>query len=55
MAIFLIWALRPGGLDIGSANGFTWLCLLLPLYLTATHFNARFAFEEALYNWLRLG
>lgn len=55
VAIFLIWALHPGGIDIGTANGFTWMCLLLPLYLTAAHFNARFAYELSLFNWLRLG
>ena len=55
VAILLIWQLIPGGINIGTANGFTWLVLLLPVYLAAAHFNARFAYEVALYNWLRLG
>ena len=55
VAIALIWMLVPGGLQLGTAHGFTWLVLLLPLYLIAAHFNARFTYELALYTWLRLG
>ena len=55
-AIALIWILMPGaGINIGTSNGLTWLALLLPVYLGAAHFNARFAYELALFNWLRLG
>ena len=56
IACAAIWLLMPGGaIGIGSSNGLTWLPLLLPVYLIASHFNARFAYELALYNWLRLG
>lgn len=56
VAIALIWLLMPGaGLQLGTSNGLTWLGLLLPVYLISTHLNARFAYELALFNWLRLG
>jgi hypothetical protein len=56
VAIALVWVLMPGiGIQLGQSQGLTWLPLLLPVYLAAAHFNARFAYEEALYNWLRLG
>jgi hypothetical protein len=56
IAIALVWALCPGiGLQIGTSNGLSLLPLLLPLYLVAARANSRFAFELALFNWLRLG
>lgn len=56
VAIALIWLLMPGaGLQLGTSNGLTWLALLLPVYLFSSHLNARYAYELALYNWLRLG
>lgn len=55
VAIALVLILRPGWLTIGTSNGLTWLPLLLPVYLLQAHFNARFAYELSLYNWLRLG
>jgi hypothetical protein len=56
VTIALIWLLMPGaGLQLGTSNGLTWLGLLLPVYLISTHLNARYAYELALFNWLRLG
>ena len=60
-AIMLAWALFPlsgvtlMGLQIGSSTGLSILPLLLLVYLYAARANTRVAFEEALYNWLRLG
>ena len=52
----LIWLMMPGvGIQLGTSHGLTWLPLLLPVYLINAHFNARFAYELALFNWLRLG
>jgi hypothetical protein len=48
--------LLPGGLlEWGGNHGLTMLVLLLPVYLVHAHNNTRFAFELALYDWLRLG
>ena len=56
IALALIWLLWPGhGLTLGSSTGLTFLTLLLPLYLITSRLNSRFAYELALYNWLRLG
>jgi len=55
-AIAINWAfLAQLGLQIGTSKGLSALPLLLPLYLFACRANTRFAFETALYNWLRLG
>jgi hypothetical protein len=43
------------GLRIGTSHGLSVLPLLLLLYLYASRANTRFAFEAALYDWLRLG
>ena len=59
MAIVLCWLLLPGiGLSFGAATphgGLTALPLALGVYLIASHANTRFAYELAMYNWLRLG
>jgi hypothetical protein len=56
LAIVLCWITLPTiGLNIAGNDGFSLLALLLPLYLLAARANTRFAFEEALYSWLRLG
>jgi hypothetical protein len=44
-----------GFLQIGASHGLSVLPLLLLLYLFACRANSRFAFEAALYDWLRLG
>jgi hypothetical protein len=55
-AALLTWALLPGyGIVIGAAHGLTLLPLALAAYLLAAHANTRFAYEMAMYNWLRLG
>ena len=52
----MIWILLPGvGISIGAGSGLTLLPLLLPVFLVGGHYNSRFAYELALYNWLRLG
>jgi hypothetical protein len=62
IALLSSWFLMPRvlnlpllGLSIGSSQGLTFLPLLLVVYLLATRANSRFAYELALYNWLRLG
>jgi hypothetical protein len=55
LSIALVWLLAPGGLNFGPNNGLTWLPLLLPLYLVLSHFNARWAYEIAMYEWLKMG
>jgi hypothetical protein len=48
--------LVPGGLlRWGGNSGLSVLVLLLPLYFIYCYRNTRFAFELALYDWLRLG
>lgn len=60
-AILLAWALFPvGGMplmgwQIGTSTGLSLLPLLLLLYLFAARANTRFAYEQVLYSWLRLG
>jgi hypothetical protein len=68
-ATFVTWAIAvvlavvcaPGlwkllfGVELFGNNGLTLLPLLLLLYLYAARANTRFAFEHALYDWLRLG
>ncbi len=60
-AFILAWALFPAegvtlmGIQIGTSIGLSVLPLLLLVYLYAARANTRNAFEEALYNWLRLG
>lgn len=52
----MIWIMMPGiGISIGSGSGLTLLPLLLPVFLVGGHFNSRYAYELALYDWLRLG
>ena len=54
----MIWLLLPVagvGISIGPGAGLTLLPFLLPVFLIGGHFNSRFAYELALYNWLRLG
>ena len=52
----MIWMLMPGiGVSNGTGSGLTLLPLLLPVFLIGGHFNSRYAYELALYNWLRLG
>jgi hypothetical protein len=48
-------ALPYTGLKLYGCSGFTTLPLMLLLYLFSARANSRFAFETALYNWLRLG
>lgn len=56
LAITLSLLLMPGvGITFGASSGLTVLPLLLPLYLAAAALNTRFAYELAMYNWLRLG
>jgi hypothetical protein len=56
VALVIIWLTLPGvGLQLGTSDGLSLLPLLLPLYLIASRLNSRFAYELALYNWLRLG
>jgi hypothetical protein len=55
-ALALNWVcMAQYGLRIGSSQGLSVLPLLLLLYLFACRANSRFAFETALYDWLRLG
>jgi hypothetical protein len=56
-ALALAWAFMPGValLNIAGNHGLTVLMLLLPVYMVYAHFSTRFAFELALYDWLRLG
>jgi len=55
-ALALCATLLPFGLvQWGANHGLTLLVLLGPIYLIQAHFNTRFAFELALYDWLRLG
>ncbi len=55
-ALGLAWAFMAGyGLRIGTSDGLSVLPLLLLLYLFSARANSRFAFESALYDWLRLG
>ncbi|MCB1217355.1 hypothetical protein KDL44_08170 [bacterium] len=52
----MIWIMMPGiGVSIGAGSGLSMLPLLLPVFLIGGHYNSRFAYELALYNWLRLG
>jgi len=56
VVIALCWMLTPYlGIRIGSSVGLTLLPYLLVLFLAGGHLNSRFAYELALYNWLRLG
>jgi hypothetical protein len=56
VAIAVVWLTLPEiGVKIGTSDGLSLLGLLLPLYLLASRLNSRFAYELALYNWLRLG
>jgi hypothetical protein len=56
LALALCVLLLPGGmLHWGPNRGLTMLVLLLPLYLVYAHYNTRFAFELALFDWLRMG
>jgi len=56
VALVIVWLTLPQvGLHVGTSDGLSLLSLLLPLYLIASRLNSRFAFELALYNWLRLG
>jgi hypothetical protein len=49
-------ALLPGfGIGIAGMRGLTLLPLLLLLFLFANRANTRFAYESALYDWLRMG
>jgi hypothetical protein len=55
-ALALAWAcMAQYGLHIGTSHGLSVLPVLVLLYLYATRANTRFAFEAALYDWLRLG
>jgi hypothetical protein len=56
LAIGLTLSLLPGfGFGIGTSRGLTVLPLLLLVFLFANRANTRFAYESALYDWLRLG
>ena len=62
VAFLLSWMLIPRmvnlplmGISIGNSEGLTFLPLLLLVYLLAARANSRYAYELALYNWLRLG
>jgi len=62
IAIALAWALTPPiiplplmGVHVGTSMGLSVLPWLLVLYLYTARANTRFAFELALYDWLRLG
>lgn len=62
IAFALAWVLTPPfiplplmGIHIGTSTGLSMLPWLLVLYLYAARANTRFAFELALYDWLRLG
>jgi hypothetical protein len=50
-----LWHALFGAKLFGTNNGLTLLPLLLLLYLYAARANTRFAFEHALFDWLRLG
>jgi hypothetical protein len=56
-ALVLNWLFMAnyGLLKIGTSDGLSVLALLLLLYLFIARANSRFAFEAALYEWLRLG
>jgi hypothetical protein len=56
-ALAFNWAFiaNYGFLKIGASHGLSALPVLLLLYLFACRANSRFAFEAALYDWLRLG
>lgn len=56
LALALNFLLLPGvGLKLFGCSGFSALPTVALLYLLAARANTRFAFETALYNWLRLG
>jgi hypothetical protein len=42
-------------ISLAGNNGLSVLVLLLPVYMVYARFSTRFAFELALYDWLRLG
>jgi hypothetical protein len=56
-ALALNWAFiaNYGFFKIGASHGLSVLPILLLLYLFACRVNSRYAFEAALYDWLRLG
>jgi hypothetical protein len=53
--IYVMLPVAGVGITIGSGYGLTLLPCLLPVFLIGGHFNSRFTYELALYNWLRLG